>query len=314
MKKTFISLTTLCLSLGAVIAIAQTTPPGFTPKTSTINTKKLTLKTTYVPTSHHVTTKKTHKKVTTHHVGHLSIVNRANKKAQRQPKSSQYINAIMTFNYIPGDLYQIYCAPLRVTDIEFQPGEEITSVGAGDTLRWQVSRTYSGTGRNRQEHLLIKPIDTRLTNSMVITTSKRTYHLEMHSANRTYMATVRWAYPGENGFVQNLSPQTPLSNSAISSGIDVANLDFNYKATVIGDTTPSWTPETVFNDGKKTYIKFPKNMQVAPTLFVGNGTTRMINYHIQGQYFIVDQVLKHMKLQVGQTDPAIIEINYVKEK
>ena len=100
----------------------------------------------------------------------VAAVNAANRKALRKARSSEYINSIMNFNYMPGALYQIYCAPLSVTDLQFQIGEKIISVGAGDTLRWQLSKTYSGSAAARIEHLLIKPIDSGLTNSLVITT------------------------------------------------------------------------------------------------------------------------------------------------
>jgi len=68
----------------------------------------------------------------------------ANKKALRQANSGNYFNSIMTYDYMDGALYQIYSEPLKVTDVQFQTGERIISVAAGDTMRWQVSKTYSG--------------------------------------------------------------------------------------------------------------------------------------------------------------------------
>jgi type IV secretory pathway VirB9-like protein len=43
-------------------------------------------------------------------------------------------------------LYQLYVAPIHVTDIELQPREELKSVAAGDTLQWKIGDTESGDG------------------------------------------------------------------------------------------------------------------------------------------------------------------------
>ncbi|HCX11204.1 MAG TPA: P-type conjugative transfer protein TrbG, partial [Hyphomonas sp.] len=55
-------------------------------------------------------------------------------------------NAIQVYPYTVGALYQVYCAPEQVTDIVLQPGEELVSVSAGDTVRWVLGDTVSGTG------------------------------------------------------------------------------------------------------------------------------------------------------------------------
>jgi type IV secretion system protein VirB9 len=150
----------------------------------------------------------------------------ANQKASQIPTSSHYINSIMTFDYMPGALYQIYSAPLRVTDVQFQEGEHINSVGAGDTLRWQVSKTFSGAGLTRAEHLLVKPTDEGLTNSLVVTTDKRTYHLMLHSTPNTYMASVAWHYEDGDGMLEKFDDDLAAGNANAEGGVDVSHLDF----------------------------------------------------------------------------------------
>jgi len=246
-------------------------------------------------------------------------VKHANKKATRQPRSQGYINSIMTYDYMPGALYQIYCAPLCVTDLEFQAGEKIISVAAGDTLRWQVSRTYSGS-LVRHEHLLIKPIDAGLKNTLVVTTDRRTYHLILFSDTDTYMASVTWRYADSNdGFVQHFQsyPSKASPATTMPKGLHLSDLDFNYKASlVVGEKVPAWTPTMVFNDGAKTYIQFPSNMQDAPALFVGHGygKERVVNYRVEGNYYIIDRVVKNMELRVGQSHPTVLSIKYQGKK
>lgn len=246
----------------------------------------------------------------------IAAVNAANQKAQLAPSSSQYINAIMNFNYVEGALYQIYCAPLYVTDIQFQQNEHIVSTAAGDTLRWQVSRTYSGEGNSRCEHLLVKPIEEGLTNTLVVTTDQRTYHLWLHSTSRTYMASVQWRYPDTDNFVKNFDSSSyrgfgSALPSSLGRNVDINQLDFNYDVQLVsGSQVPNWMPKMVFNDGRKTYVQFPKNMQEAPTLFVGTsvGNGRVVNYRVDGDYYIVDGVITQAQLRLGQLQQVVVQI------
>ena len=89
----------------------------------------------------------------------------------------------------------LYAAPSQVTDIALEPGEKLVSVSAGDTVRWVVGDTTSGEGKQAQVHILVKPIGADLETNLVMTTDRRTYHLEMRSSEKTYMASVSWTYP-----------------------------------------------------------------------------------------------------------------------
>jgi type IV secretion system protein VirB9 len=115
--------------------------------------------------------------------------------AKVEPAKDGYINAIQIYPYTRGALYQLYPAVNQVTDIALEAGEKLISVSAGDTVRWVVGDTTSGGGKEAQVHILVKPIGTDLETNLVITTDRRTYHLEMHSSQSTYMASVSWAYP-----------------------------------------------------------------------------------------------------------------------
>jgi len=229
----------------------------------------------------------------------------ANKKATRQPNSREYLNSTMRFNYIDGELYQIYCAPLRVTDVQLQMGEHIVSIGAGDTVRWQVSKTFSGSGGMRIEHLLIKPVEEDLTNSLVVTTDMRTYHLLLIATAKTYMASVKWNYPDSEGMMQNLSAQDP-----ISLAVNLSRMDLNYNIVIPKGPKLDWQPQLVFNDGSKTYLKFSSAMQEAPTLFTGPKNDQVLNYRIEGSYYVIDGVVQHLLLRCGQNNDVAIKISH----
>lgn len=241
-----------------------------------------------------------------------AAIEAANKKSMKQPSSGEYFNSIMTFNYIPGALYQIYCAPLNVTDIQFQNNEHIMAVAAGDTTRWQVTKAASGMGANRQEHLFVKPNDEELTNGLVVTTDMRTYHLKLHSTNNTSMASVAWNYPDSEGnmLLTNLDDGSSIEGD-LANTIDVNRLRFNYTMKSIkGLKHPEWYPRMIFNDGNKTFIKFPSNMQETPSLLIGSGKdNQVINYRVQGDYYVIDSVVYYAQLMGGgEKNQTIIQI------
>src|ERR1700722_1619676 len=76
----------------------------------------------------------------------LRRVQLANAAAKVDPKRDGYINAIQVYPYSDGALYQVYVAPVHVTDIILQPGEVLKSVAAGDTVPWEIGPTESGEG------------------------------------------------------------------------------------------------------------------------------------------------------------------------
>jgi len=252
-----------------------------------------------------------------------AAVDYANKHATAVPESNDFFNSMMTYGYVLGQLYTIYTAPMHITDIALQPGEKIISEAAGDTLRWQIASTYSGEATTRQQHLLVKPSKPDLTNTVVITTNRRVYHLLLQSTdNNTFMASVQWNYPDDMLHQFSLRGHDSAPTSTRTSGgspfqLDLAHLDFNYKFGMLLGDKPAWYPARVFNDGRQTFIEFPKDFYntTMPILSVANisgnyGT--MINYRTKGRYMIVDTVIKKARLQTGveNTGRTIVQIEH----
>ncbi len=249
-----------------------------------------------------------------------AAVDYANKQATAQPTSSGFFNSMMTYNYTDGALYTIYCAPLKITDVALQPGEKLISEAAGDTLRWQIAQTYSGSGDTLTQHLLIKPNQSGLENTMIITTDQRVYHLVLQSTDSSYMAAVNWNYP--NNMVtyasSNASPlANPFAAATSSPSINLNNLDFNYAFSISEGSKPDWYPVRIFNDGKQTYIQLPATYTAAqmPVLYVadnnGNYGT-MVNWRYRAPYIITDVVLQQARLQTGvqKTGQTIVQIQH----
>lgn len=234
-------------------------------------------------------------------------IEKANASAAIEPSSSNYMNAIQIYPYTRGALYQVYTAPEQVTDIALQPGEELMSVSAGDTVRWVLGDTASGAGDQAQVHVLVKPIQPGLKTNLIITTSRRAYHLELHAFRETYMAAVSWRY-SDQPLVQRKT-SAPISSTDRPLGLQLDRLRFRYE--ISGDT-PHWRPTRVFDDGRKVYIQFPARLDQgeAPPLFVvgRDGKSQLVNYRMQTNYYVVDRLFSMAELRLGEKNQDIVRI------
>ena len=235
----------------------------------------------------------------------------AHQAALREPAMDGYINAIQVYPYVQGALYRLYTAPEQVSEIALQPGEQLNSVSAGDTVRWVVGDTTSGAGASERVHVLVKPISAGLETNLIITTDRRIYHLELSSTRDTYMASVSWTYPHDA--LMALRARNAEAEAAearvIDRGVDLERLNFRYMIT--GDDAP-WAPVRAFDDGHKAYIEFPARIDQgeAPPLFLlgAGGDAQLVNYRVRGRYYVVDRLFAAAELRLGEEPQQIVRI------
>lgn len=245
-------------------------------------------------------------------------VDYANKNSTQQPSANSFFNSMMTYNYTDGALYTIYTAPLKITDISLAPGEKLISEAAGDTLRWQIAQTYSGAGNTLTQHLLIKPNQSGLQNTVVITTDQHVYHLVLQSTDDSYMASVSWNYPNNMVSFANTTPGQNAGPAAPTTpNVDVSQLDFGYQYSLVLGSKPNWYPVRIFNDGRQTYIQLPSDYlsNQMPVLYIADnngGFGTMVNWRYRSPYIIVDTVLHNARLQTGvdNTGTTIVQIKH----
>jgi len=186
-------------------------------------------------------------------------------------------------------------------------------VSAGDTVRWVVGDTVSGAIGGEQVHILVKPTKPNLSTNLVITTSKRTYYLELHSYKDTYMAAVSWRYPREALGLHSAKKMKRRSASKAATtnkpSLSIEKLNFRYE--IKGDH-PHWRPLRAFDDGHKVFIQFPERLDQgeAPPLFVmgRKGKSQLVNYRVKGAYYIVDRLFKSAELRLGEKDQDVVKI------
>ncbi|MEQ1612381.1 MAG: P-type conjugative transfer protein TrbG [Hyphomicrobiaceae bacterium] len=237
-------------------------------------------------------------------------VAKANTAARVEPAKDGYINAIQVYPYSQGALYQVYAAVSQVTDIALEAGEKLVAVSAGDTVRWVVGDTTSGEGASAQVHILVKPIGADLETNLVITTDRRTYHLELRSADKTYMASVSWTYPASQLLALKGQQAKSETASAVLADVSVNLEQLRFRYRLDGDAP--WKPIRVFDDGAKVYIQFPSGLaqSEAPPLFIigPDGKPALVNYRLRGTTYIVDRLFAAAELRLGAAPQRIVRI------
>lgn len=230
-------------------------------------------------------------------------ISQANEAARMQPVRGDFINAIQLYPWSEGALYQIYAAPGQVTDIALQPGEQLVGSGpvaAGDTVRWIIGDTQSGAGELLQVHILVKPTRPDLQTNLVINSDRRTYHLELRSTEKTYMASVSWQYPQDQLIALRRQNAQAFAAQPVASGVDIQKLNFRYR--IEGDTAP-WKPLRAFDDGAKVYIEFPSGIgqgEMPPLFVIGpSGGSELVNYRARQNYYVVDRLFAAAELRLG---------------
>ncbi len=236
-------------------------------------------------------------------------VRAANRNAVREAESDGFVNAVQVFPYAEGALYRLLTAPERVSDIALQPGEMIVSVAAGDTARWTVGDTTSGSGPARRVHVLVKPYAAGLATNLVITTDRRTYHLQLESTSATAMTAMSWTYPEDELLAINRQEARAQGAAPVADGFVVEQLNFGYA--IAGDK-PDWRPLRAFDDGHQTYIEFPPGIAQgeAPPLFLVNedGKGELVNYRMSGRFYIVDRLFDAAELRLGGKKQKVVRV------
>ena len=176
------------------------------------------------------------------------VIREANRKATEGPSTEAFFNAIMTYDYSPG-------APLpnlhRAAAADRHPAPARASASSASRRPATTSAGFSRAGARRpagteQQHIYIKPTRPDLDTTLAINTDRRSYILELHSYDDTYMAAVAWRYPQDEiaQLETTLVQQQELAQTTTASNVSIDKLNFGYGLVVM-----SGTPSMVADPG-----------------------------------------------------------------
>ena len=237
---------------------------------------------------------------------------KAQKLALAPSPLDRLVGAEQVFHFAKGRLFEVWTAPLRVTTISLGAGEEIISLAAGDSVRWQIAQATSGSGAQAQPHVLVKPFERGLATNLVITTDRRVYLLLLRSGE-AFNAMVSWTQPpsaaplAEPGAAAPAAPSPQASPEMLATRFEIAPRG----------RRPAWTPSSVMTDGRRTYIALPPQiagMEVPVlSLIDQDGQGALANYRQTGSLLIVDGVIGVAELRLGAERAQVVRITRLPE-
>lgn len=246
---------------------------------------------------------------------------------QAQAENDQFrINAIETYDYEAGTVYDVVTSPGFVSTLELQVGETVVSIAGGDSANWMIDtidggatdpQNNAGPSDSVRTYVLIKPQRPFQRTNLIVTTDRRAYHLELASLETaTYHTAVNWNYSQGNSLVIRRASEEKLSEilERARRKANPPSVNYGYNVRVqFGDIHPAWTPVRVYDDGRQVFIEFSPDSQhfSRPVLFAKqpDGSLSLINYRMEGDRCVSHGLFNEAELRLG-TQIVRIERTY----
>ena len=193
---------------------------------------------------------------------------------------------IKTVNYDPSNVVSIYGTYGYQTQIVFSPDEEVQNISIGDSLAWQAVSV--------KNNLFIKPTTASKTN-MTVLTNAHSYNFQLDSNNVKISPTyqLKFNYPAAS-----------YDSRGQSNAIAVCDpTQINWEYSFTGDSRLA--PIEAFDcNGQFTYFRFKNNL---PAIFVVDKKRKetLVNYHVKGNYVIVNTTAARFTLRHGSTVTSV---------
>lgn len=215
----------------------------------------------------------------------------------------RYSSGKMFYDYDENFVYEIYCAPYRITDIELEPGEEILETPfVSEPEVWQVGAGVSKYKGLDVQHFFVKPSYSKLTTTMIIITNRRIYHILLKSFKDDYMAMVKWNYPVQMPYTIKSEMAHPDSKiKTVLEGVSPEFLSFDYKMKYSPFKKPIWLPTRVYDDGRKTYIELNERVLSSELPGLFDQKNNIINYRVRKNILIIDSLITKVTLKLNKS-------------
>jgi type IV secretion system protein VirB9 len=213
---------------------------------------------------------------------------------ESRPLPGEHRFRVITYN--PNQIHKYVGYYGYQASIIFDEGEEIKTITMGVPDGWQMVPS----GRR----LFIKPVadDPDDTNTnMLIITNKRIYHFILEAAevgeeginDANLVFETRFVYADAS--TENIQHfDVPDEGPDLS---DPSKYNFNYKLS----GSDYIAPIRIFDDGEFTYFQFSSKNADVPAFFLVDeeGRESLVNYRVNGDYILVEQVASQFTLRHG---------------
>jgi type IV secretion system protein VirB9 len=191
-------------------------------------------------------------------------------------------------------------------DLEFEPGETFTGLGAGDL------EGLSFVGQDN--HLFLKPKAARVATNLTVLTSRRHYQFDYIALSqrpaaddRDVIYALRFTYaPPAAQSAADAAAKRLDSQLENASGKRPQNTDYWYCG------QPALRPVAASDDGVHTRLRFAANSDL-PAIFVRNedGSESLLNYSMDTGDIIVHRVAKQYILRRGKLTGCVVNKGFI---
>jgi P-type conjugative transfer protein VirB9 len=230
--------------------------------------------------------------------------------AESSPRPGPLDGRIRTIVYNPDQVVAVPASYGASTMIVFSDDERVETLAAGDALAWKVEPNHKGNV------LFIKPIQKNAAANLNVLTNKRSYVFLLQAEFRPVdqeVFKIVFKYPDED-VDKSLMAEARQRAAAAPNQKDFkaanANASYGYKGSSVNK------PIAVFDDGVKTWFRFPTDAEM-PSIFIVDKERNesLVNARRVGDYIVVDKVNFQWTLRNGEEATCIfnLRLNNVNE-
>src|ERR1700677_420669 len=225
--------------------------------------------------------------------------------AETVPMKGRIDGRIRTAVYNGDEVYRLRGYVGYQIDIEFEPGETFTGLGAGDL------EGLSFVGQDN--HLFLKPKAARVATNLTVLTSRRHYQFD-------YTALAQRPAADDPGVIYSLRftyPPLP-SQSAADAAAKRLDSQLESAATQRPRNEDYWycgrsalKPVAASDDGVHTRLRFAANSDL-PAIFIRNedGSESLLNFNMDAGDVIVHRVARQFILRRGKLTGCVVNRGY----
>jgi type IV secretion system protein VirB9 len=184
--------------------------------------------------------------------------------AQTYPQPGAGDPRIQTVQYDPAQIIHLSVAPGLQTMVELAPGENIQTIGVGDSAAWQVSAGKRG------DFFFIKNMGATALTNMSVVTAARVYNFALTPGSGNgeispYHIRVEYPAPPQEVAVADSSPT------------------FEYRLSGAKAIRPS----DVYQEGGRTIVQWADDAALPAIFSIENGDESLVNGEMQDGRFVI---------------------------
>ncbi len=184
--------------------------------------------------------------------------------AQTYPEPGDGDPRIRTVQYDPAQIIRLSVEPGLQTMVELAPGENIQTIGIGDSIAWQVSAGKRG------DFFFIKNVSATAVTNMSVITANRVYNFELTPSS---------GYGDVSPYYLRIL--YPIK----AQGTATIEMEARYHYRLSGSKVIR--PSSVVQEGTRTILEWPEDTPLPGIFMLENGEESLVNGEMQGGRFVI---------------------------